>query len=156
MYVCGHVCVKFVILRRKVTPLQLDLPLGLKGILIKKISYIDVLPITSFLCSIILLLITPCSKKMFVKLRAVQIREKVMTPLLRVHQQTNSNLKVSGCLSIWSGQAQHTVKLKAVDAHTVVLSSNLNPKSIITKVLQYEVTESLGQGGGRRRLDEAL
>lgn len=80
-------------------------PLGPEGILIKKISYVDVLPISSFLCSITLLLITPCSKKMFVKLRAVQIREKVMIPLLCVHQQTNTNLKVSECLSIWSGQA---------------------------------------------------
>lgn len=36
---------------------------GLRGILIKQISYIDVLPIASFLCSITPLLITPCSKK---------------------------------------------------------------------------------------------
>lgn len=79
---------------------------------------------------------------MFVKLRAVQIREKVMIPLLRVHQQTNTNLKVRGCLSIWSGQSAAYHQLKAANAHTVVLSSNLNPKSIITKVLQYEVTES--------------
>ena len=82
---------------------------------------------------------------MFMKPRAVQIREKVMIPLVRVHQWMDTNLKIRGCLSIWNGRQQHNIKLKPTNAHTVVLGSNLNQKSIVNKVLQYEVTESLGK-----------
>lgn len=68
-----------------------------------------------------------------------------MIPLVRVHQRMDTNLKIRGCLSIWSGRQQHNIKLKPTNAYTVVLGSNLNQKSIINKVLQYEVTESLGE-----------
>lgn len=93
---------------------------------------------------------------MFMKPRAVQIREKVMIPLVRVHQWMDTNLKIRGCLSIWNGRQQHNIKLKPTNAHTVVLGSNLNQKSIVNKVLQYEVTESLrkevAEGGSAWKL----
>jgi len=57
----------------------------------------------------------------------------------------DTNLKIRGCLSIWNGRQQHNIKLKPTNAHTVVLGSNLNQKSIVNKVLQYEVTELLGK-----------
>jgi len=57
----------------------------------------------------------------------------------------DTNLKIRGCLSIWNGRQQQNIKLKPTNAHTVVLGSNLNQKSIVNKVLQYEVTELLGK-----------